>query len=141
MGAKLQPDVLNARYQVTGFDRGFIVVNGQQWTEPVVLSGSLPPRPWGVSTEQALEPSHFQELTALEPDILLLGTGAQQVFIHPSLWSEACRRASVGIEFMTSAAACRTFNVLASENRRVVLATLLPGAQAQSWQPGNHTKE
>jgi uncharacterized protein len=141
MGAKLQPDLLSARYQITGLESGFIAVNGQQWFEPIVLSGSLAPGPWVVSVEQPLQASHFQNLIGHEPDILLIGTGAQQVFVHPSIWTEACREASVGIEFMTSAAACRTFNLLASENRRVVLATLLPGAQAPYWQPGNLVKE
>jgi len=141
MGAKLQPDVLNARYQITGLESGYIAVNGQQWFEPIVLSSSLAPQPWVLPAQQGLEAVHFQELVGKEPDILLIGTGAQQVFIHPSIWSEVCRQASVGIEFMTSAAACRTFNLLASENRRVVLATLLPGAQAQYWQPGNLYKE
>jgi uncharacterized protein len=141
MGAKLQPDVLNARYQITGLESGYIAVNGQQWFQPIVLSSSLAPQPWVLSAQQGLQAVHFQELVGKEPDILLIGTGAQQVFIHPSIWSEVCRQASVGVEFMTSAAACRTFNLLASENRRVVLATLLPGAQAQYWQPGNLVKE
>ena len=141
MGAKLQPDVLDARYQITGLESGYIAVNGQQWFEPIVLSSSLAPQPWGLPAQQGLQAVHFQELVGKEPDILLIGTGAQQVFIHPSIWSEVCRQASVGVEFMTSAAACRTFNLLASENRRVVLATLLPGAQAQYWQPGNLVKE
>ena len=141
MGAKLQPDSLSARYQITGLEDGFIAVNDQRWFEPIVLSGSLAPQPWVVSVDESLQPSHFQDLIGHEPDILLIGTGAQQVFVHPSIWSDVCREASVGIEFMTSAAACRTFNLLASENRRVVLATLLPGAQAPYWQPGNLVRE
>ena len=141
MGAKLQPDSLSARYQITGLEGGFIAVNDQRWSESIVLSGSLAPQPWVVSVDESLQPSHFQDLIGNEPDILLIGTGAQQVFVHPSIWYDVCREASVGIEFMTSAAACRTFNLLASENRRVVLATLLPGAQAPYWQPGNLVRE
>ena len=141
MGAKLQPDSLSARYQITGLEDGFIAVNDQRWFEPIVLSGSLAPQPWVVSVDEPLQPSHFQDLIGHEPDILLIGTGTQHVFVDASIWSDVCREASVGIEFMTSAAACRTFNLLASENRRVVLATLLPGAQAPYWQPGNLVKE
>jgi Uncharacterized conserved protein len=83
MGAKLQPDLLGARYQITGLESGFIAVNGQQWFEPIVLSGSLAPGPWVVSIDESLQPSHFQSLIGHEPDILLIGTGAQQVFVPP----------------------------------------------------------
>jgi uncharacterized protein len=136
MGAKLQPDPLTAGFQVTGLESGTIVVNGKQWREPVVLSSSSGPRPWLVDVKNPLESAHFQAIIDPHTDILLIGTGAQQVFVHPSLWSDTCRQAAVGVEFMTSAAACRTFNLLASENRRVVMAALLPGDAAPFWQPG-----
>jgi uncharacterized protein len=136
MGAKLQPDLLNAGFQVTGLESGIIIINGRQWHEPLVLSSSSGPRVWLVDVKHPLEDSHFRALIDPEIDILLIGTGARQVFIHPSVWSDTCRQAAVGVEFMTSAAACRTFNLLASENRRVVMATLLPGDAPPLWQPG-----
>jgi uncharacterized protein len=63
---------------------------------------------------------------ALEPEVVLLGTGARQQFLHPSRLAPIYR-AGVGVEIMTTAAACRTFNILVAEERRVV-AALLPAS-------------
>ena len=70
---------------------------------------------------QALEPA-----LSLEPEILLLGTGARTAFPDPALLAELSRR-RIGFEAMDTAAACRTYNVLAHEDRAVV-AALLVGA-------------
>ena len=63
---------------------------------------------------------------ALEPEVILLGSGATQVF-PPAAVLAHCLRRGVGMETMTNAAAARTFNVLAGEGRRVVVAFVLPG--------------
>ncbi len=68
---------------------------------------------------EALEP-----LLAHDPEILLLGTGARQVFPPFELFAEFSRR-GVGFEVMDTAAACRTFNVLLSEDRRVAAALIV----------------
>ena len=67
---------------------------------------------------------HWDQVLSLEPDVVLLGTGVQQQFLPPAQLA-ALYRAGIGIEQMTTEAACRTFNVLAAEERRVV-AALLP---------------
>ncbi len=71
-----------------------------------------------------IEDDHWQQVLALTPDLVLLGTGVQQQFLPPAGLA-ALYRAGIGIEQMTTEAACRTFNVLAAEERRVV-AALLP---------------
>ena len=65
-------------------------------------------------------------MLALEPEVVLLGSGATQAF-PPAAVVAACLRRGVGLETMTNAAAARTFNVLASEGRRVVAAFVLAG--------------
>jgi len=79
---------------------------------------------WEPQCLAELEASHFEAIFELAPDIVLLGVGARQQFLHPSRLAEFWRR-GVGIEVMTSEAACRTFNILATEGRQVV-AALLP---------------
>jgi uncharacterized protein len=68
---------------------------------------------------QALAPA-----LGLEPEILLLGTGARTEFPDPALLAELSRR-RIGFEAMDTAAACRTYNVLAHEDRAVVAALLV----------------
>ena len=71
-----------------------------------------------------LEATHFLTVEALEPEIVLLGTGQNQHFPHPRLTSPLLNR-GVGVEIMDTAAACRTYNIIMAEGRRVVAALLM----------------
>ena len=64
------------------------------------------------------------QLAALEPEIVLLGTGSRLRFPHPRL-TAALARARIGLEVMDVQAACRTYNILAGEGRHVLAALLL----------------
>jgi uncharacterized protein len=80
---------------------------------------------WPVpASAAALEPAHLQPLLDLSPELIVLGTGARQAF-PPAAVMAACLTRGIGIEVMDNAAAARTYNVLASEGRRVVVALLL----------------
>ena len=79
---------------------------------------------WAPDSLDALEEDHLEAVLALKPEVVLLGTGAKQRFLHPSRLAPI-HRAGVGVEIMTTAAACRTYNILVAEERRVV-AALLP---------------
>ena len=63
-------------------------------------------------------------MLSLEPEIVILGTGERQVFPEPSLFAAVAGR-GVGLEVMDNGAACRTYNVLLAEGRRVALAIIL----------------
>jgi len=71
-----------------------------------------------------LEPGHLEPLLALGPELVVLGTGGRQVF-PPAAVMAACLTRGIGIEVMDNAAAARTYNVLAGEGRRVVVALML----------------
>ena len=77
----------------------------------------------------ALKAGDFAGLLQHRPELVLLGTGATQRFPHPRLLS-ALSDARVGVEMMDTRAACRTFNILIAEDRRVV-AALIVGADAR----------
>ena len=79
---------------------------------------------WDAPPAAALEPHHLQPLLALAPELVVLGTGERQVFPPPAVMA-ACLTRGIGIEVMDNAAAARTYNVLAGEGRRVVVAFLL----------------
>ena len=67
---------------------------------------------------------HLLSIFEMKPEVVLLGTGAKQVFLPPQLMMQFYNK-GIGIEVMTTDAACRTFNVLVSEGRNV-LAALMP---------------
>ncbi len=79
---------------------------------------------WAPGCVDDLVDEHFGVILDLAPEVVLLGTGEQQTFLHPSRLAPF-HRGGVGVEVMTTEAACRTFNVLVMEGRRVV-AALLP---------------
>jgi uncharacterized protein len=79
---------------------------------------------WKAGASSDLLPDDLGPLLALNPELILLGTGDRQIFPSAAVMA-ACLTRGIGIEVMTNAAAARTFNVLAGEGRRVVAGFLL----------------
>ncbi len=83
---------------------------------------------WPADSAGMLSADHVEALLALQPELVLLGTGQRQVFPAPAFMAGFLRK-GVGIEVMDNAAAARTYNLLASEGRRVVAAFILGAAE------------
>jgi len=79
---------------------------------------------WPVEDAAGLSAELLGQVLDLEPEIVILGTGERQVFPEPSLFAAVAGR-GVGFEVMDNGAACRTYNVLLAEGRRVALAIIL----------------
>jgi uncharacterized protein len=98
---------------------------GEEWySGPLVISAACLLTGWDVCFVADLSPDKLEPIFELGPELVLLGTGARQQFPPAQLMMEFYRR-GVGAEVMSTAAACRTFNVLVSEQRMVV-AALMP---------------
>jgi len=82
---------------------------------------------WPVSKPEEIALEHLKPILELQPEIVLIGTGRRQVFLEPRLLMTFYER-GIGVEMMTTQAACRTFNVLISDNRKVAAALLPPDA-------------
>lgn len=79
---------------------------------------------WPVAAMPDLDADAMETVLALEPEIIVLGTGRAMVFPSPDIYAQALSR-GVGLEVMDTAAACRTFNILATEGRSVVAALVV----------------
>lgn len=79
---------------------------------------------WPPKSFAELAPAHLEAIFALDPEVVLLGTGPIQRFAPPEMRGEFVRR-RIGLEVMQLGAACRTFNVLVQEERRVLAALFL----------------
>ena len=101
-----------------------IVVNDLTLTASFYLSPESLHEGWPPHSIDALQPDDLSGPLALNPEVILLGTGTRQRF-PAAIIMATCLRRGVGIEVMDNAAAARTFSVLASEGRRVVVAFLL----------------
>ena len=106
----------------SGYGAGFVAVNNVRYEKCVVVSPQAVIE-WEVSGFEALTAADFGFIETLKPEIMILGTGATQRFPRPEL-TRALAATGVGVEFMDSPAACRTYNILATEGRRVVAAIL-----------------
>jgi uncharacterized protein len=117
------PSALNA---FTAYGEGYVVVSGQRFEFGttgglIVLPEKL--LPWNASGFDALAEADFEVFLGLDLEILLLGTGPRQRFPHPRLTRPLAAR-RIGVEAMDLQAACRTYNILMAEERRVAAALL-----------------
>jgi uncharacterized protein len=103
-----------------------IVIHGKRHTQGLLVGADWLHSPWGPEHANALQLSHFAEVLARKPDIVLLGTGKRQHF--PLELMRALGAAELVVEVMDTSAACRTYNILLAEDRVVVAALLPPEA-------------
>lgn len=113
-------------FVLRGADGSVALVNERRLTGSFVIAPDRLIEAWAASDVRALAASDLAPLLALDPEVILIGSGATQAF-PPAATMAACLGRGIGIEVMTNAAAARTFNVLAGEGRRVVAGFLLPG--------------
>src|SRR5476649_925103 len=114
------------QYQtVTGYDESGVEVNAERYNYSLIVMPEMAPRAWPVASFEALTEEHFQQILADAPDVVILGTGARQRFVHPKLTMPLTSR-RIGVDCMDTQAACRTYNILMGEGRKVTLALIIP---------------
>ncbi|MGZ8253609.1 MAG: Mth938-like domain-containing protein [Burkholderiaceae bacterium] len=123
---KLHADAPTALNTVTAYGPGFIEINNVRHATALVLT-PVSVIPWAATSFEALAEADFERLHALDPEVVLLGTGSRQRFPHPRL-SRALVEARIGLEVMDTSAACRTYNILMAEGRKVVAALIPEGS-------------
>jgi uncharacterized protein len=114
---------------VTGYDQKGVEINARRYDYSVLVMPETPPRPWPVQRFEDLTEQDFALIEQDQPDVVILGTGERQRFVHPKLIKALSAR-RVGVESMDSHAACRTYNILMGEGRKVTLALIIEGAKA-----------
>ncbi len=124
---KLHQNPRPTTHLVTGFGDGYLQIGDRQVTRTVVLGPGVIIEDWGDSSIERIAAEDFAQLTRLQAQILLLGTGPTQQFPHPSLLRPLID-AGVGVEVMDTLAAARTYNILVAEGRSVAAVLILPDA-------------
>ena len=119
---KLHASATGTLNTFSGYGEGFVLVNGQRREKNMIV---MPEQwlPWSATSFDALKEEDFQIFLGMHLEILLLGTGPKQRFPHPRLTRHLTAK-RVGIEAMDLQAACRTYNILMAEERRVAAALL-----------------
>lgn len=102
-----------------------VTVGDTLYRSSLVLSADSLVTDWPVKSVGELDEEHLAPIFELAPEVVILGTGPTQEFPAPQLVMQFYKR-GIGIEAMSTEAACRTFNVLVSEERKAVAALILP---------------
>ena len=113
-------------YVPRGVVPGGVLVNQRTLERSFLLAPDRLVEDWRPASAADLQPADLDAALALQPELMLLGTGDRQRFPSAAAMAAMLTR-GIGIEVMDNAAAARTFNVLANEGRRVIAGFLLPG--------------
>jgi len=119
---KLHLSTASGRNAFTAYGEGYVMVNGARHESSLIV---LPDRllPWDATSVEGLSAGDFSIFLDMKIEILLLGTGKSQRFPPPAL-TRRLVAAGIGLEVMDLQAACRTYNILMAEERRVAAALL-----------------
>lgn len=136
MTTLLRPDAPLGGFGINAYGPGYVQVNGERQSSPFLLDPHAGITPWPQASLAQLSASHFAPLVERRPEVVLIGTGERQVFLHPQILSPLIN-AGIGVECMSLQAACRTYNILMSEGRKVIAALLFDHHQpaAGSFDP------
>ncbi|MDE1184413.1 Mth938-like domain-containing protein [Paraburkholderia sp.] len=121
---KLHQDSSGALNTVTAYGADYVEINLQRHTGSILVMPQTPVVAWPVSSFDALGAEHFAMLIAPAPEVVIFGSGQKLRFPHPRL-TAALAAKRIGVETMDFKAACRTYNILMAEGRKVAAALLI----------------
>lgn len=111
-------------YLITAYSENYIEVNKQRHANSMIVMPQQLIIDWQVESFAHLTEAHMAKIAEFDAEVVLLGTGEKHHFLHPKIYQTLTTK-GIPLECMTTAAACRTYNILMSEGRNVVAALLL----------------
>jgi uncharacterized protein len=121
---KFQPDTPSGVNVITRQDPGRVWVGARHFESSLVVPWAGPVQPWPVCSFEDLSADLFEQIARLDPELVIFGSGTRLRFPKPQ-WLQALIGRHIGVETMDTPAACRTYNVLVSEQRSVVAALII----------------
>lgn len=112
------------KYVIKSYEPGNVIINKDSYQHSVIVSPTTLISHWSPSNIESLTADDFDAIIALNPEVILLGTGAIHTFPETAVFAKVYEL-HLGIEVMDTRAACRTFNVLTAEDRNVVAALIV----------------
>jgi uncharacterized protein len=109
---------------ITGYDLNWVEVNQTRHESSLIMTPDRLFLEWSVKTILDMKENSFKAIESLDIEIILLGTGNTQEHLEPKLL-EYFSKKNIAIESMSNQSACRTYNILANEERKVLLALML----------------
>ncbi len=121
---KLQPDKQPSLNTVSAYGPDYIEINAQRYTQSLLLSPESPVIEWSCTRFEDIKTEDFEQIAKLAPAVVIFGSGQRIRFPQAALIAPLIAR-NIGLETMDLQAACRTYNVLMAEGRKVVAALLI----------------
>jgi uncharacterized protein len=121
---KIERESAEGRNLFTGYGDGYVEVNARRLTASLVVTADRLEENWGPEAVEQISSIQLEALAAFSPEIVLLGTGTTLRFPHPALLAPLYA-AHIGVEVMDTRAACRTYNILLGEGRKVLAALII----------------
>ncbi len=109
---------------ITAYSADYIEINKQRYLQNLIVMPQALIQDWQVTCFADLSQESFVQMAAHKPEVVLLGTGETHRFLHPKHYQYLIEN-GIALECMTTAAACRTYNILMSEGRTVAAALIL----------------
>ena len=120
---KIQPDLISVQ-SISGYGPGWIGIGNEKITSSVVIGSRGERFDWACKRFEDLSVEHFAQLAVMDTELIIFGSG-NRIRFPKGTWIQPLIDKQTGIETMDTQAACRTYNILAGEGRRVVVALLL----------------
>jgi uncharacterized protein len=120
---KLQPDRFDFP-AVTGYGSDWVAVLGEKVKASTIICSDGQRLDWACNRFEDLTAQHFEQLAQLPIEVVIFGSGQKLRFAPPALMQSLMQK-RIGLETMDTQAACRTYNILAGEGRKVALALLM----------------
>ena len=121
---KFAQDSQDEGYVITAYDTDSISINGKPFDSSLIIAPTQLNENWGISNVDNLCKEHIERILALKPELIIIGTGNKLVFPAVEIYA-ATIELGIGVDFMDTHAACRTYNILMSEGRDVVAGIIL----------------
>ena len=121
---KFAQDSQDDGYVITAYDDNSVSINGKSFTQSLVVASTRLHENWNIADIKLLSSSHIEEILSFQPELVIIGTGNRLFFPEIEIYSGIIKH-GIGVDFMDTGAACRTYNILVSEGRDVVAGLIL----------------
>ena len=121
---KFAQDSQDEGYVITAYSENTVSINGKAFSQSLIITRTKLNENWDVSVVDLLQADHIDQLLTFNPELIIIGTGEKLIFPAVEVYSGIIEH-GIGVDFMDTRAACRTYNILMSEGRHIVAGLIL----------------
>ena len=121
---KFAQDSQDEGYVITAYGENSVSINGKPFKQSLIITRTKLNEDWDVSMVELLQAEHIDQILSFNPELIIIGTGNKLIFPAAEVYSVIIKHV-IGVDFMDTRAACRTYNILMSEGRDIVAGLIL----------------